>query len=180
MQRLTPGGFSLLEVLISVVVVSLGVLGVLALLLTTMRAAQNADAESVAFSLGTELAEQLRGDASLVSLMARFDYDAAAPDSANSADSAAVSCYGLAASCSTAQLALFNMEDWKARIKARLPAGRVRICRDTTPWQESIKALRWDCDANGVSSAPLWIKLGWQDRMAGSNSSAPMLALHAD
>jgi type IV pilus assembly protein PilV len=48
MRRSCTAGFSLLEVLISLLVLTFGVLGVLASLFVSMRVAQQVDAESVA------------------------------------------------------------------------------------------------------------------------------------
>ena len=58
MRLSCPGGFTLLEVLISLFVLALGVLGVLALLLSSMRVAQQVDAESVALHLAIDIADQ--------------------------------------------------------------------------------------------------------------------------
>ena len=114
--------------------------------------------------------------------LAQFDYDAAAP--ATFSPSSSTPCYGSSGTCDADELAAFLFDEWRARIAARLPTGRVRICRDTTPWQVGTRAWRWECDAGATSSAPLWIKLGWQARatFAGDNASSngPQLVLHVD
>ncbi|MFT5589969.1 MAG: type IV pilus assembly protein PilV [Bradyrhizobium sp.] len=171
----------LIEVLVSLLVLALGVLGLLALLFSSMRVARQVDAESVALHLAIDIADQLRGRASTTAL-AQFDFDAA-----SSAGVSAVSstrCYGSSGACNDNQLAAFMVDEWRSWMTARLPAGRLRICRDTTPWQVSSKTWRWECDAGASASAPLWIKLGWQARatFAGDNdiSNGPKLVLHAD
>ncbi|MFT5532101.1 MAG: type IV pilus assembly protein PilV [Burkholderiaceae bacterium] len=182
-MRLTcTGGFTLLEVLISLLVLAFGVLGVLTLLLFSVRVAQQVDAESVALHLANEIADQLRGRASTTAL-AQFDYDAALSPASTSAASSD-RCYGLFDACNTNQLATFMADEWRARIKTRLPTGRVRICRDAAPWQMGTNSPRWECDAGTTASAPLWIKIGWQGRSSfgddRSISNGPQLVLHVD
>ena len=185
MRYLCAGGFTLLEVLISLLVLALGVLGVLALLFSSMRVARQVDAESVALHLAIDIADQLRGRAN-TTVLAQFDYDAAssAPVPAGSS----TRCYGPSGTCNGNQLATFMSDEWRAWITERLPTGRVRICRDSTPWQAGTKTWRWECDAGTTVSAPLWIKLGWQApaTLAGDNgisngmSNGPQLVLHVE
>lgn len=173
-------GHTLLEVLISLAVLSLGVLGVLALLLSTLRVAQHVNAESVALHLASDMADQLRANGSAIAPV-QFDYDAAT--SSVVPESSPANCYGLAGACSTAQLAALVLDEWRALIKTRLPGGRVRICRDTAPWQSGTNALRWECNPGSMANAPLWIKLGWQDHPAlasGAGSTVPQLVLHVE
>jgi type IV pilus assembly protein PilV len=181
MRRSCTAGFSLLEVLISLLVLTFGVLGVLASLFVSMRVAQQVDAESVALQLALDIADQLRSRASVTAL-AQFDYDAASVSSVSAVSS--TRCYGPSVTCNADQLASFMANEWRAWIAARLPTGRVRICRDTTPWQLTTKTWRWECDAAATTSAPLWIKLGWQARatFAGTNlmHDGPQLVLHVD
>lgn len=182
MRPSCTGGFTLFDVLIALLVLALGVLGVLALLLSTVRVAQQVDAESVALHLASDIADQLRGGAS-ANVLTQFDYDAASPATVPVVPS--TRCYGPSATCTTNQLAVFMQEEWRARIRSRLPTGRVRICRDATPWQVGANSLRWECDTGTTTSAPLWIKLGWQARptFAGdsrTSTSRPQLVLNVD
>ncbi|MEB0137382.1 type IV pilus modification protein PilV [Actimicrobium sp. CCC2.4] len=171
------GGFTLLEVLIALLVLALGVLGVLALLLSSVRVAQQVDAESVALQLASDMADQLRGRSNIMAL-AQFDYDTVTSSPVSGMP--ATTCFGLAGACTATQLVASLRDEWSARIKARLPAGRVRICRDTTPWQTGVNALRWECDAGPALNAPLWIKLGWQDRGGFAGASVPQLVMHVE
>lgn len=184
MRPSCPDGFTFIDVLISLLVLVLGVLGVLALLLSSVRVAQQVDAESVALQLASDMADQLRGDSSAILLM-QFDYDAASATTSSVLPS--MRCYGPSDACTTGQLATFMLDEWRARIKSRLPAGRVRICRDATPWQLGSNALRWECNAGATTAvAPLWIKLGWQARstLGGddrtNSNNGPQLVLHVD
>jgi type IV pilus assembly protein PilV len=74
--------------------------------------------------------------------------------------SPAAMCY--AADCGTADLATFDIYEWETRVKAVLPGGRVKICRDGNPWDSAAGEFSWACTANpGSTGAPLVIKIGW-------------------
>lgn len=170
-------GFSLLEVLLSVLVLSVGLLGVLALQLMTLRAAQQAHVETAALHLATDIAERLRGatpSREAMRIFERFDFSVSAVPTAS--DSSA--CFGIHASCTPVELAHFDMAQWMARIEAQLPGGHVRTCRDRHPWQTATKQASWEC--SGEADAPMWIKIGWQDRTSGAHTeTAPRLMLPA-
>ena len=175
MHSVYRNGFSLLEVLIAVFILCVGLLGVLALQLSTLHTAQDAHFETIALHLATEIAEQMRTATDSAEAMRQWqqlDYDSAAAQP----DSRPILCYGDGRSCSPGQLAAFEIEQWKSRTRMQLPAGRLRICRDQTPWQADDKRPSWACSNHG--NAPVWIKLGWQARHTDAPaSSAPKLLL---
>lgn len=170
-------GFSLIEVLIAVFVLCTGLLGMLALQLSTLRAAQEAHFETVALHLASDMAEQMRNDAGSSEARQQweqFDFDAPTATSAAPVDT----CFGTEAACSPAQLAAFDIGQWKSRIKEQLPAGRVRTCRDATPWQSAAQSARWSC--NRRANAAVWIKVGWRSESgAPTLEAAPKLMLPA-
>ena len=170
-------GFSLIEVLIAVTVLSTGLLGMLALQLNVMRATQEAHLETVALHLASDMAEQIRTVAA--SPDARHQWEQFDFDAATAAPAApAVACFGSKAACTPAQLAAFEIAQWKNRIKQQLPAGRVRACRDATPWQSAVQSASWSC--NRQPDAAVWIKVGWRsESVASTAESAPKLILPA-
>ena len=157
-------GFSLLEILIAVVVLSFGLLGLLSLQLATLRVAQDDHRATVALHLAVDIAEQMRNvidaDAALA-LWQQVELD----DRTVDAVAAAATCYGSAADCSPAQLAAFEIREWVLRARSAIPGAHVQICRDRTP-------ARWGC--NGGPADPVWIKLGWRkQRSSGAANAAP-------
>ena len=177
-------GFSLVEVLIALLILALGVLGMLALQLHTTRVTRNIAAQSLALQLSADIAETVRGSAKSVEMMRVFEqFDLAANDAAISAASS-TTCLGTDRICTPAQMAASEIHDWQQRLQ-QLPGGRLRICRDATPWRESEQANRWECDATATANpalVPLWIKVGWRDAsanlsMVSAAQSAPQLVL---
>ena len=60
MKRLSQKGFTLIEVLVAMVLLSLGLMGVAALQLESMRSTQNAQARARAVVLAADVAERMR------------------------------------------------------------------------------------------------------------------------
>lgn len=168
MHKIRQNGFTLIEVLISVFVLALGVIGAAGMQLVAMRTGQQSGLQTTALQLATEMADSMRQNAS------QMDQD----DSTNpyiftyqsASDSAPTKpgklCYTTAANCSSAELASFDIYEWKNHIKERLPGGRAVICRDEAPWDATTGALTWDCtnSLSIVSNVPFSIKVGWQGK----------------
>ena len=164
MNPITTRGFGLLEVLIALTVLSVGVLGVVALQLHTARISQDTHYRTVALQLASDVAEHL-GQRSGTS-------HAAGWDSASHADRAApaVDCFGSRAHCSVDEMAAFEQQGWLQRLHMALPGARLRICHDRQPWDARAMLARWACDDD--PNAALWIKIGWQDEAAPSGHTA--------
>jgi type IV pilus assembly protein PilV len=161
-------GFTLIEVLISVFVLALGVIGVAGMQLIALRTSQQSAIQSVAAQLATEMADRMRANPEQMKL-GDSDNPYLKPENViyNSAvdtgPAAPVKmCYTAAKNCSSAELAEFDIYEWKNRIKAALPGGRVAICRDAAPWDSVTGALGWAC--NGGSGTAMVIKIGWQGK----------------
>ena len=188
-------GFSLIEVLVALLVLAIGVLGILALQLHTLRITRDIAAQSLALQLAADIAETVRGGADspeMLEAFEHFDYIASANVGGSTGDNIdgnavgagdGATCYGADSSCTPAQLAAFEMRDWQARIR-QLPGGRVRICRDDAPWNGTQHSIRWDCASTSNTNrtlAPLWIKAGWHGTaskfaMSSAMPSAPPAA----
>ena len=173
-------GFSLIEVLVALLVLAIGVLGILVLQLNTLRASRDVALESAALRLATDIAAQVGGSTGspeMLSAFARFDYTAT-----SAASEAGIACFGADTVCRPMQMASFVMRQWQERIRQALPGGRVRICRDASPWQTATNSVRWDCDnLTDVNTplTPLWIKIGWRGSQFSATAvpMAPQLVL---
>src|SRR3569833_120337 len=161
MARIRERGFSLVEVLVSILVLALGVIGAAGMQLTALRTTHQSELQSVALQLAAEMADKMRANDSQMkqsdgdNLFLAVDYRSAT-DKISALPSK--SCY--ANDCDAQKLAKFDIHDWERRIRDELPDGRVRICRDTTPWDPLAHAFKWPCDSG--SGAALVIKGGWQ------------------
>ncbi len=163
-MRLSQNGFTLIEVLISVLVLALGVIGAAGMQLTALRTTQQSAFQTVALELAAEMAEKMRANATLMQQAEEINTFLKVNYKATDGEPAAPGkmCFGETAICNAEELAKFDIYEWEKRIKTALPAGRASICRDTNPWDADAGAFRWACD--GASGASVVIKIGWQGK----------------
>lgn len=163
-------GFSLIEILIALVVLAVGLLGTLALQLATLRTSRVTGDEASALQIATEIAEQLRNHARSPEIVTMYAQVALSATLTFDEGAGSVSCFGSEANCNSVELAAFDIQQWKALIRNRLPGGRLRICRDAQPWQLSTRSMQWACSDSANAKDPLWIKLGWRADRDGSGA----------
>jgi type IV pilus assembly protein PilV len=148
MSPIPQNGFTLTEVLISIVVLAIGILGTFGLQLASFRASHDSALHGAAMQIAASIAESLRtsdrrtAGAANPGLYPEVDYRA------GSGQEAGIGCY--ASDCNAASLSEFDIEQWKAWIRKELPNGGLRICRDADPWDDAQRSYRWEC----ASSAP--------------------------
>lgn len=168
----TQEGMSMIEVLISIFVLSLGVLGVAGMQLNALRTTQQSGFQTAALHLAAELADQMRAN----DVQMRTDdienpflsIDFSATDDAPNEPAAL--CHSR--DCGAAELAAFDIYDWTRRISEALPGARARVCRDQAPWDGNAGAWRWECDPGGSDGAPIVIKIGWLGKGRNPDGSA--------
>ena len=157
-------GFSLIEVLVSIVILGIGMLGAAGLQLATLRSNHFTAQASVATQLVRdyeEITQMLRSVAisSSEGTSALSGLDTATADS-----STIPNCQTTTATCDSGQLATFMLNEWKARVTTQLPGGRAVVCRDSAPKDTSgahAGLYPWACDDKGDM---LMVKIGWTGR----------------
>ncbi len=163
-------GFTLVEALISVVIMSIGLLGVAALQTRSLGSTNISSKRSQAILLAGDLADRMRANR-----VAADTTDASHYANIGAADNACRAVHynhtHNAASCTAVQLAADDLADWNAQIAAILPAGSGVVCRDTTPNDGAVGAAA--CDGNGNAFA---IKIFWSEK-SDNNSTAGVQAL---
>jgi type IV pilus assembly protein PilV len=174
-------GFSLVEVLVSIVLLSVGLLGTMRLLLAAARTSSEAATFTAAVNLVRELSEKARmnkgvavgngaGNAYLIEQWM-------AGTGAGSEAGAGGMCVASGASCNAAQLAAWDMREWKQRIAKALPAARVSVCFDEAPWNDAAGEYAWACSHTGRSVV---VKLGWTSHAEAETTArvpAPRLVM---
>ena len=182
LQHKRQAGFSLLEVLISVIILSFGILGMVGLQAAALQANRDARLQSVAVSFARELAEMMRGNRTIALLGVDNPYlvNLTATATTRLAVSNPSYCLNVAASTtpcvSTSATALVNatsvanaqMTEWLARLDSELPGARVRVCIDSAPFDSNGNAT-WDCTTTGTGVNTV-IKIGWT---RGSTNRTP-------
>lgn len=166
-------GFTLFETLVAVFVIAVGVLSTAKMQQAIGQTVRHASYRATAAQIGAAIADSLRAgarsadSASYMEALLGADQDRQPngkpiPGKAEE-NTAGRDCYSSA--CSAAQLAQADIQAWRERMRAELPGGQLRICRDAHPWDETKKAYRWDCaSAGNAADAPLVVKIGWRTR----------------
>ena len=157
-------GFSLIEVLVAIVVLSFGLLGMVGMQAFALQSNREARVQGQAAGLARELAEMMRGNkviGSDPSATNNFYLGTFAVGSLTMGANAAY-CSGVNAStpCTTpANVAKAEMTDWLNRVNTELPGARVTVCLDGAPFDTN-GMPQWACTATGADEIAV-IKIGW-------------------
>ena len=106
-QRPTQSGFTLVEVLVALIVLSIGMLGIAALYLDTLRASRQALVRTQAVNLAGDIADRIR---------------------ANRVTAGAYDCDGVCEEDEgTGVMAIDDLNAWRSAVEAQLPGGSASI-----------------------------------------------------
>lgn len=178
--RKNQTGFSLLEVLISIVILSFGLLGMVGLQAAALQANRDARLQSVASSFAREIAELMRSNKN-IALAAGNPYIGSFQNPTGTtslAPATPANCLNIAnAPCTTATLANAHMTDWLARVDNALPGARVVICLDATPYAAN-GVPQWACTAG--ANATHIVKIGWTRTSTDKTKTGADALIRAD
>ncbi len=167
--RRAHSGFTMLEVLIAILVVSIGLLGLAGLQTISLTQSQSAYYRSVATQLANDMADRMRGN--LNGVLA----NAYNRTGINTDYSTAVAACTNATGCVAADLAKNDAYEWQQLVKTLLPSGEAIVCTDSTP-NDGTSALVHGCDGvipTNPNSRPLHaIKIWWSDDRSAANAAA--------
>lgn len=162
-RKSSQTGFSLVEVLISIIILSFGLLGMVGLQAAALQSNKEARLQSVAMTQATELAEMMRTnkDVGLLATANPYLGDFSSPLTPTTSSYCLNVAVSTVACATTTTIADAQMTEWLARVDADLPGARVVICADTAPFDGN-GLPRWACAAPAAGvSAPTVIKVGW-------------------
>ncbi|MDO9167110.1 MAG: type IV pilus modification protein PilV [Rhodoferax sp.] len=155
----SESGFSLIEVLISIVVLSFGLLGMVGMQAASLQSNREARLQSSAVVLARELAELMRGNKAIGILTTGNPYlgDFVTPLAA-ATPSYCLNVAPLTTPCTDAtDVGNAQMTEWLARVDAELPGAHVKTCFDSAPF-DSDGLPRWACNNTG---GVIVVKIGW-------------------
>lgn len=177
-------GFSLMEVLVSIVVLSFGLLGMVGMQAAALQSNREARLQSQAAGFARELAEMMRGNSGISLSQSLTDNPYLIPDAASLGSttgkrvSTSMNCYlftGSRGNCETdnapsatvlpngpKKVATWEIADWRDRLEATLPGSKVVVCFDAAPYDNS-GVPRWAC-SNPAGNDNVAIKIGWTRR----------------
>lgn len=140
-------GFTLVEVMVTSLIVSLGFLGLAGLQTASLRNTQSASQRSETAFLAYEMADRIRSNPQGVR--------AGHYDNQSQTDDQCVDTM-----CSPAERAGYDLAIWGADLGARLPKGSGVVCLDSSPDDGDPPPGDPLCDGEGAVYA---IKVWWQD-----------------
>lgn len=158
-------GFSLVEILVSIVVLSFGLLGMVSMQAAALKSNREARLQSSAIVLARELADMMRGNKA-ESVLTAANGNPYLGSFNTSPLAATTPTYCLNVATGTTACALppshdignAQMTEWLARVDAELPGARINICFDTAPF-DSNGLPQWACTAG--TGGMVVIKMGW-------------------
>ncbi len=130
-------GFSMIEILVTVVVLSIGLLGLAGMQLTGLKYNHSAYLRSQATLLASDIIDRMRANREMAR---QGNYDIAIGTSASS-----ITCTAATANCSPAELAAADLAEWKQQLKDLLPAGDGAITRTVNGSETRFTVtIQWD------------------------------------
>ena len=160
-------GFSLVEVLVAIIILSIGMLGAVGMQSAAMQANKESRNQNSAVTFARELGEKMRGNHTVAIQTTSADNPYLFDTTLTGTSSVAtfsVNCF--TTGCPIPKdIATWDVADWQARIQATLPTPRVKVCFDKAPYDSSGNA-RWACTNDGDLSV---VKMSWtSSNTAGS------------
>ena len=142
-KKMLAQGFTLIEVMVSIFVLTVGILGMAGMQAVSVRESQNTYFRMQADMLAADMADRMRANREDAADAASVNY--VSDGTAN----AATDCLGTVANCSAAQLAGYDVSQWLAQIdNSSIPGGVGTISRNAGTSQYTIQVF-WDEDRNG-------------------------------
>ena len=145
-------GFTLLEVLIAMLVLSIGLLGIGKLMMLSARANDSAYMRTQATALGYSILDAMRSNRQAALVQAY--------DTGMGAFPGAVVCT-VAAPCGSGQQAQNDLNLWGTSLAAALPVGQGSVATVVAP------------DANGNNTVTATVTVQWSDKVAEQSFGAP-------
>jgi type IV pilus assembly protein PilV len=153
-------GFSMVEVLVSIVVLSFGLLGMVGMQASALKSNREARLQSTAITLARELAEMIRGNKAVGILPAATNPYLGSFNTTPLVANTPFYCLsvGTTACANATEVANAQMTEWLARVEAELPGARVSSCYDTAPFDAN-GLPQWTCTAG--TGREIMVKIGW-------------------
>lgn len=146
-------GFTLIEVLVSALILALGLVGVAGLQALALKSNQSAYLRSQASALAYDLADRMRTNVQGATSGFYVPGDA----------SLHASCL-TTSGCSVQQSAQNDLAEWNAALATNLPMGTGFVCIDSTPY-DGTGVGNPQCDGNGSRHS---VKIWWDDDRDGA------------
>ncbi len=143
----TESGFTLLEVMVALVIFSIGMLGLAGIQAEGIQSNNTAYLRTIAMQHAYNISDLIRANTDDAG-----NVDSTFDNVTSSVGSAPTSCIqaatGGAPDCTTSQMAAFDLYHWKKQIQDTLPSGRATIVNNGGVYEITIM---WDEDGTGAT-----------------------------
>lgn len=173
-------GFTLIEILVAIVLLSFGLLGMVGIQALALKSNTDAKQQSTAVQMAGELSDMMRGNKNvavattaaanpyLITTMLALPMTYVSPTTPQ--------CFSTTPQCITPlNVAQWEIEDWKTRISQQFAGAQVQICYDSAPYiaagLPNAGLPQWGCDAVPAIGNPISIKIGWTRASTNSDRS---------
>jgi type IV pilus assembly protein PilV len=130
-------GDTMIEILVTILVLAVGVLGVAAMQITTLKNLNSSHSASIASMLAEDFGERMRANS--VGALANDYNHSAAPASVTNC---------VANECDPGDLAIYDMNSWWQSLNTNLPSATGQVTR-TNGTDTFVITVRWDEDRSG-------------------------------
>lgn len=130
-------GDTMIEILVTILVLAVGVLGVAAMQITTLKNLNSSHSASIAAMLAEDFSERMRAN-SAAALANDYNHSAAPTEVTNCVSNA----------CDAAALAIYDMDAWWQSMSANLPSATGQVTRAAGS-DTFVITVRWDEDRSG-------------------------------
>jgi type IV pilus assembly protein PilV len=117
-------GVSLIEVLVSIVIASVGLLALAGVNASSIRYTKMSQYRGTATQLASDMAERMRANKAG---LAAYDIQTSFADQATLPNMVATECNSTATACTAAQVAAYDLVTWRFTVRDQLPEGSIYI-----------------------------------------------------
>jgi len=159
---LTQGGFTLIEILVAFLILSVGLIGLAGLQLTGVKNTREAYHRTQATVLAADIMDRMRANLEQA--------EGAGYNGVVSGEVQAI-CF-TSEGCNAAEMAENDITEWRTAVADTLPAGDAIVCLDASPFDGDSSAADECSDGGDLSVVKIW----WRDpSRAAGDDGAPTL-----
>jgi type IV pilus assembly protein PilV len=123
-------GASLIEVLVSIVIASIGLLALAGINAASLRYSKMSQYRATASQLVNDIAERIRANNTSAGTLLAYTVNSAFVDQVPLPAAAVPACNTVADSCTDIQMAAADLQQWRTTVRSRLPEGSVSVLPD--------------------------------------------------
>lgn len=156
-------GFTLIEVLVTMLVVSIGIFSILALITVSLQMNSSSVYRTIASQQAYAMAEIMRANPTTLGTV---DAAVAATIVGSGVGGTSSACWN-GTGCARNSYIATTLDAWNRQLAAVLPSGTGTVCRDTSPYDGT--PAGWACDNS--AQAPYVVKVCWDESRIAASSS---------